>query len=420
MATSAARAAALALALAAAACIRTDGGVAPLPIPAPPAGGEPAIRIGLLTGGARITLGGGGALRLVEPDGALRARLDSAATATAVPGTGGIAVMPAAGPRVAAEQLVVLPERAGGLVRVNGRDYRGDLVLLRDRDGLTVVNRTGLEAYLAGVVNAEMGQRAPADTEALRAQAIVSRTYAIRNLGRWEADGFDLRATVSDQAYGGVGTETPLGLDAVAATRGMVLTFQGELVDAFFFSTCAGRTVRGSEVFRWAERPYLRSIADVDAAGEAYCRLSPRYRWREEWSGPALVAALRKTLPNLAGIAPAAVDEVRDIRTDAPTPSGRVGALVVTFRHRVVRVEGAPQVRQALRPASGDLLRSAAFDLAAERRQGRVERLVAEGRGAGHGVGFCQWGAVGRARAGQRYQEILAAYYAGTAITRRY
>ena len=97
---------------------------------------------------------------------------------------------------------------------------------------------------------AEMGRRSPTEQEALRAQAIVSRTFALRNLGRWRAQGFDLYATVADQVYGGAATETPEGRAAVEATRGRILTYGGAPIDAFFYSTCGGRTADGTEVFR--------------------------------------------------------------------------------------------------------------------------------------------------------------------------
>ena len=90
---------------------------------------------------------------------------------------------------------------------------------------------------------------ASAEQEALRAQAIVSRTYALRNLRRWRAQGFDLYASVADQVYGGVASETPEGRAAVDATRGQVLTYGGAPIDAFFYSTCGGRTADGTEVF---------------------------------------------------------------------------------------------------------------------------------------------------------------------------
>jgi stage II sporulation protein D len=101
------------------------------------------------------------------------------------------------------------------------------------------------------------------------------------------------------------------------------------------------------------------------------------------------------------------------------TGSGRVGRLAITLGSNQVMVDG-PAVRQVLRPASGDLLRSAAFTLTATRSGHGITRLVAEGSGAGHGVGLCQWGAVARSRAGQDFRRILAAYYPGAALQRLY
>ena len=85
-----------------------------------------------------------------------------------------------------------------------------------------------------------------------------------RNLRRWRAQGFDLYGTVADQAYGGVAAETAEGRAAVSETRGRVLTYDGAPIEAFYYSTCGGRTAEGYEVFRGAVRPYLRSVSDVN------------------------------------------------------------------------------------------------------------------------------------------------------------
>src|SRR5262249_8404616 len=114
--------------------------------------------------------------------------------ATAVPG--GIAFSSAAGVTVnTVPEARLLPTDSAAALRVNGRPYRGTLALLRDRTGITVINQVGMEAYLLGVVSGEMGRRDPTEREALRAQAIISRTYALRNLGRWRIQGFDLQPT---------------------------------------------------------------------------------------------------------------------------------------------------------------------------------------------------------------------------------
>jgi stage II sporulation protein D len=282
-----------------------------------------------------------------------------------------------------------------------------------------VVNVVGLESYLAGVLPLELGRLDEGDLQAMKAQAIVSRTYALRNLGKRERDGFDLLGTVADQVYGGASVETDIAWRALRETAGRIVTWQGAPIDAFFFSTCGGRTAEGTEVYAGADRPYLRSVADVDATGEAWCRLSPRFRWTVRWTRAELGAVLRRTVPAVTGQRLANADQVRGVRVTARTPSGRVAALALDLGGRSLPVRG-PAIRQVLRPAPGEILRSAAFDLHEERGGGSLRVLTAVGRGAGHGVGFCQWGAIGRARAGFLYDQILASYFPGTELTQVY
>jgi stage II sporulation protein D len=164
-------------------------------------------------------------------------------------------------------------------------------------------------------------------------------------------------------------------------------------------------------------------VPDVADDGTAYCSISPRFRWHAEWTGEALRATLQRTLPALAATTgatvPTDVSEVRDVRVTYRTPSGRVGQLTIGLRGGDVRVDG-PNVRQVLRPPTGELLRSSTFTLTVSGAGRGVTRLVADGAGAGHGVGFCQWGAVGRSRAGQDHERILAVYYPGAVLERLY
>jgi stage II sporulation protein D len=389
------------------------------PAPGAPGTAEPLVRIGLMVGAVSAVISGDAGLSVTDPSGARLAAVSPGESWQAVTAGSGVAVRAPGGGSTGGEIIDVTGSDSGALVRVNGRPYRGMIEILRDRTGLTVVNRLPMETYLLGVVSTEMGRRAPAELEALRAQAVVSRTYALRHLRRWDVQGFDLYATVADQVYGGAERETPEGNDAVQATRGRVLTYEGQPIDAFFYSTCGGTTADGTEVFRAADRPYLRSISDVGADGAAYCSLSPRFRWREEWTGAALQATLRRTLPVEAGVAATQIGEVRDVWVAQRTASGRVGELVVALGGTDARVSG-PAVRRVLRPPSGELLRSSAFTLTASGAGVRVTRLVADGGGAGHGVGFCQWGAVGRSRAGQGYSQIVSAYYPGAQLERLY
>ena len=389
--------------------------------PAPSGTGEPVVRVGLVVSASSATIAGAAGLSVSDPSGARLAEIPAGEVwRVTLSGTTGLVATSPGGAAIAPSEVLELASPdSGALVQVNGRPYRGAVTALRVGTGLTVVDRVPLESYLAGVVSAEMGRRSAVEQEALRAQAIVSRTYALRNLRRWNAQGFDFYASVADQVYGGAGAETPEGGEAVQVTRGQVLTYGGAPIDAFFYSTCGGRTAEGTEVFRAADRPYLRSVADVAPDGSVYCSISPRYRWHEEWTGEALRATLRRTLPATADVPGGEIREVRDVRVAARTASGRVGRLSIGLGGEVVEVEG-PSVRRVLTSASGEILRSAAFTLTVTGAGRRVTRLAVDGAGAGHGVGFCQWGAVGRSRAGQDHEHILAAYYPGAVLERLY
>ena len=392
----------------------------PTEVPAP-ATRDVEIRIGLLVGAASAVLGGSGSTIVTEPDGSAVVTIPAGETWQITAAGKRLTLTSPGGWRSRPlDAITATAKDPRAPLRVNGRSYRGVADVLRDSSGLTIVNRLGMESYLLGVVSAEMGRRSAAEHAALKAQAVVSRTYALRNLGRWRSQGFDLYATVSDQAYGGVAAETVEGRAAVAATRGQVLTYKGAPIEAFYFSTCGGRTADGYEVFRGASKPYLRSAYDVAPNGMAYCSISPRYRWREEWTGENLRAILGRYLPQIKGRKPGSIDRVADIRVTQRSGSGRVDQLAVSAGGPEIRVDGHTAIRQVLRTSAGDLLRSASFTLAADGAGRNVTHLVADGMGAGHGVGLCQWGAVGRARSGQEYRQILAAYYPGTTLMRRY
>jgi len=415
-------AAAVALALVAS-CIRQEAppaGPVPAQVPETAAGPEPQVRVALQVGATSLVVGGAAPLTVTQPDGTPIARIaPGEAWRVVIAGQGLALVSPTGRNTDRFDALSIIPEDQADLVRAGRRDYRGSFDVLRDRTGLTLINRVSLEHYLEAVVGGEMGRREPGEMEALRAQAVASRTYALRNMGRWRTEGFDFYATVADQVYGGVNAENPLALQAVRDTRGQVVTLGGAPIDAFFFSTCGGRTADGTEAFRGATQPYLRSIADVDRSGVAYCSISPRFHWRDEWSGDALQAILTRTLRDAGLLTSGRLGRIRDVSAVGRTASGRVAQLAIATSYGEIVVDG-PRIRRVLETTSGDILRSNIFQLSVTGQGGQLTRLVADGMGAGHGVGMCQWGAVGRARAGQQYREILAAYYPGTDLQRFY
>jgi stage II sporulation protein D len=282
------------------------------------------------------------------------------------------------------------------------------------------VNRVGVESYVAGVVGPEIGPRRSDELAAVLAQAIVSRSFAIRNRGRWDAFGFDAYADTRDQVYLGVAVETPQAWDAVRKTAGQVLKYNGDVIDAYFHSTCGFTTAGVDEAFATARaRPYLRPVSDARGGGHYYCDISPRFRWREEWDGSKLRAILSRTLPTVTPLSGDGMQRITDVTISRTTRSGRVGELRIVFERGDIRIPG-PDVRSVLRPEAERLLSSAAFQLTVTKGNGEVTRLVAAGAGSGHAVGMCQWGAIGRARAGAEYREILSTYFPGTKIERIY
>src|SRR5256885_5280870 len=202
-------------------------------------GAEPELRIGLVAGAPSVTLGGDGELFITddangEPIGSI-----PAGTAwTVVSDTLGIRLVKPDGSR---------GERRGGISAVNvtenrfamanGRRYRGRLNVLRDSEGLTVTNRVPVESYLAGVIGGELGPRRADERQAMLAQAVVSRTFALKNRGRWEPQGFDAWADVRDQVYTGIVGETAEVWRGPRAPPGEGRRDRGGLLYAYFHST---------------------------------------------------------------------------------------------------------------------------------------------------------------------------------------
>jgi stage II sporulation protein D len=219
--------------------------------------------------------------------------------------------------------------------------------------------------------------------------------------------------------YGGADAERPASDAAVAATAGQVLYYGGRLVDAAYHSTCGGTTAEPGDV--WQENvaaPYLRRVSDRDPrTGEAYCSISPRFEWRRTFDGRTLEASVARYLSGQPAAQRRAAGGVRSVRVARRTASGRVAELDVETEGGRVALRGN-QIRSALRTVGGEILHSTYFSVEAMATggDGHVAQLTLRGSGNGHGVGMCQWGAVGRARAGHDYRAILGAYYPGAVL----
>jgi stage II sporulation protein D len=227
--------------------------------------------------------------------------------------------------------------------------------------------------------------------------------------------GFDLYATVEDQAYGGLAAENPQSTRAVRETSGRILVFDGVPIRAFYHSTCGGRTAAVEEVLDRAPAPYLRSVYDRAPDGTDWCVISPRYRWTATFDDRMLNGAVRDEVARMFGVPRETLGELRELRVLDRTPSGRVRDLAIRGPNAEV-VLSRLDIRFALREqGEGGILGSTDFNL-----EDVPDGVELRGRGYGHGAGMCQWGAIGRARAGQGFDEILEAYYPGADLLRVY
>jgi len=169
---------------------------------------------------------------------------------------------------VAVDRVAVVPAE-GARIEVEGKAYRGIVELRLSRFGtVRAVGWVGLEAYLRGVVPAELGPEIWPQLEALKAQAVAARTYAWRNLGQFDEDGYDLCATPRCQVYAGASAEHPLSDRAVASTRSEILVWEGRPISALYTATCGGHTENAAEIFPEERAPYLVGVP-CRAEGEA-------------------------------------------------------------------------------------------------------------------------------------------------------
>jgi stage II sporulation protein D len=294
-----------------------------------------------------------------------------------------------------------------GTASWNGRRYRGAIDFVPDGNGVAVINRVDLEDYLRGVLPGEIGSRDPRDRAALQAQAVAARSYAAARMGERRPQ-YDVTATVADQVYGGILSEQPETDDAVRDTRGLVLTWGDRIITAPYSSHGGPVTAAADEVFwkRGAE-PYLRPVDDHTSSGGCYCDASGSRGWERRFSTDDVRRLLVQYGAD-AGVRDAG--EVRAVRVVSRGPSGRVTLLEIETGAGRVQLHGN-DIRSVLR-TDGAILPSTSFSL--EMLGGTI---LLRGVGNGHGVGMSQWGAIGRARAGQDARTILAAYYPGTRLS---
>ena len=280
-----------------------------------------------------------------------------------------------------------------GMLRYAGRPYRGYLTVLVSAGRLLVVSHLPLESYLVGVVNGEVDSSWPMD--AVKAQVVAARSYALYKMNSG-ARYYDLKTDVTDQVYAGVDSEDERAAEAVGMTRGQVLYKDGELIQAFFHSTCGGSTASALDVWGVAQ-----PAQDGVYCGE--CEDSPYAHWTLPLDAGEIVRAVKALYPR--------IDRVRSMGIHRKTRDGRIQTLFVeTGKGRVLIDAGEFRKMIGYRR-----LPSTRFSFGMS-----GDRIVLTGAGYGHGVGLCQWGARGSALKGMDYWQILGRYYVGAEVRRAY
>ncbi len=280
-------------------------------------------------------------------------------------------------------QLSIEPT-GGGFVWIGDHWYRGRTLLVPTGRGLTAINVVDLEQYLYSVLGAEMSADWP--QEALKAQAVAARSYALYKRATAGNSVYDLGDTTKWQVYKGLETEGQGTHLAVDATAGQVMTYGGQIILAVFHSSSGGHTENVENVWT-GSYPYLRGVADYDMG-------SPEYEWTKNFSR-------REVSNRISG-----VGNVIEMTPEHTTPWGRIISMIVKGDRGTRRISG-----NDLRSALG--LRSTLFVV-----NPSDNGFQLHGRGYGHGLGLSQWGARNLAQKGINYQRILTHYYQNITLAR--
>ncbi len=280
------------------------------------------------------------------------------------------------------EQLEKMGKLSGDLL-VSGTHYAGDIEVMKGKTGMYLINELPLEEYVKNVLSAEVSSSW--DMEALKVQAVISRTYALYQKMTSGNTTYDLTSSVLHQVYKGTSVDARIAY-AVMDTEGEVLYYDGKLIEALYHSTSGGMTEEASEVFG-RSYPYLKPVA-------SNCEISPYWMWERKIPADEIEKAV-----NISGL--------KDITIKSYTSTKRVKTVDLVHNGGVMNVK-ATDLRKML---GWSRLPSTNFEVSRDNGN-----FVFEGKGYGHGVGLCQWSALQMARDGKNYKEILSYFYPGTVI----
>jgi len=314
------------------------------------------------------------------------------------------------------DEVNIIPRGTDNRVQLNDKTYRGIIKVLPFGQNLRLINIVYMEDYLRGVVPPEIGKRTDEEIEAVKAQAIAARTYAMAHLKQYEGEPYDMKASIIDQLYEGGDVENRLINRAIDATVGYVITYHDDLINAYYHSTCGGMTDNISHVWERKEIPYLKGVEDDTA-----CSWSKYYRWQEVFTELQIRGRVEQHLASDRG-RDLRIGQIRDLTIAERTPGGRVARLLIRTDSDVYKFQ-KDRIRWVIgRTSNPDLiLPSDRFDVIIDRDSfGNVKTITFMGSGYGHGVGMCQCGAIGLSRTGWAFDRILKHYYTGVEVRKLY
>lgn len=349
------------------------------------------MRVAIQNGASQVTVGSSTRAIVRDSSGRDLGEIAAMNAFVAVP-TGGMVQLD----RWQGKQIWVEPT-AGGYVFIGDRWYRGRTQVVASGKGLTAVNYVDLEQYLYSVLGGEMYPTWP--LEALKAQAVVARSYVLYQREHSANNLYDVGNTTSWQVYKGIADETSSTQAAVNATAGQVLINQGKIIEAVFHSSSGGHTENVEHV--WTRPlPYLKGVPDFDQG-------TPEYEWVKTFSRSELSARIT------------GVGNIISMQPERTTPRGRVMTMQVVGDAGTRTISG-DTLRNALDLKSTKFKVLPTYEPTAAKGKADLVPLSfqVQGNGFGHGLGMSQWGAYNLARQGYDYRQIVLHYYKNTALAK--
>lgn len=361
---------------------------------AQPAKQAPDLRVGLASGRASLTITLAGSKATVQTGSSKTITL-AANTAAAIRWQDGAFLV--GREKLRGEVLVIRPAAKAGELSLDGRRYRGALELRHKSGGLTAVNIVPVDDYLRSVVPEEMPVDWPA--EAIKAQSVAARSFALASRGRHASEGYDLCTTTHCQLYTGTAAEKSASNAAIKATRGEVLTYGGKPIEALFHTDSGGMTENSEDV--WGSHvPYLRAAKDTPAKTMPWTKTISRADLERKLAAKGHDIGKVRSL----ALSPLAIGRSAKDRT----ASGRVKTMTVKGTKGTATLSGT-----TWRSLLG--LKSTLFDAKLAK-----DMVTFTGYGSGHGLGISQWGAERMAAKGKSYADILHHYYTGITLQQLY